>query len=339
MEFHVYRSNLGLFAKEVGYSRHDNPKFNGLEAKGKYRKIQVKKGYDTSEWWFLEGVQEITSYETLQKGAPKLVMYELNIPSVACEQIPLHLLPEQVGMYRDDDGDYQWLRYSEMRGMYKAVYENTPDVWTAQEFKVVVLQDIQIDSFNNPVQMKVKQAYDNYGGKESEVDLSSIITYSELEALLTPEFLMHERPCYLSGEQVYKIVRAHVRNHINGQYARITSDYDFCFTVQRKIAIKPHTNRTEIKKPNGRSYATPKYNVQTVQHKEVKLFEMAPKSYQSYPVIEGWHADNLKGMVEQIKAYLDNLMEEINRPTKECEHCNGMGHIGLDVIKTNERNV
>lgn len=339
MEFHVYRSNLGLFVKEAGYPRYANPKFNGVEAEGKYRKIYVKNGYNQNEWWFLEGVQEISSYETLQKGAPKLVLYELNIPSVACEQIPSQLLPEQVEAYYDNSGDFQWLNYNEMRGMYKAVYESTPDVWTAQEFKVFVLQDIQIESFNSPVEMTVKQRYDNYGGKETEVDLRSIVTYSELEALLTPEFLLHERPCYLSGEQVYKMVRAHVRNHINGMYARITSDYDFCFTVQRKVAIKPYTSRTEIKNRSGRSYATPKFNVQTVSHKEVKLFEMAPKAYQSYPVIEGWHARNLKEMAEQIKVYLDDLMAEINRPVQECSHCNGMGHVGIDVIKTNERGV
>ena len=40
-------------------------------------------------------------------------------------------------------------------------------------------------------------------GKQPEpkgYDLSSLVTYSDLEQMLTPEFLLHERPCELTKQ-------------------------------------------------------------------------------------------------------------------------------------------
>ena len=119
----------------------------------------------------------------------------------------------------------------------------------------------------------------------------------------------------------------------------VTSDYDFCFTVKRKITIKPITTRREIKKDNGRSYASPKFKTIIQQFKEIEIFEMTPedKKYGGYTPIAPWHANNLREMKEQIETYLANLMEEINKPVAECECCNGTGHVVGPNIDTNAR--
>jgi hypothetical protein len=135
---------------------------------------------------------------------------------------------------------------------------------------------------------------------------------------------------------VYKIVRDYVRTHIDGKYARITSDYDFCFDVCRKIGIKPFTKRVSVRKTPR---SQPKYVNQSVEHKEVKLFEMtySPKNYSGYTPIQGWQANNLKEMAEQVRSYLTELMDEINRPVQECSACGGTGCVDAGKIETNKR--
>ena len=78
-------------------------------------------------------------------------------------------------------------------------------VLPVEEFDVKILRNLQIDSFEAPIKMEVKQCVEgNYGKSESRTaDLASIVTYEDIERLLTPEFLLHERPCTLSSSQMF----------------------------------------------------------------------------------------------------------------------------------------
>lgn len=340
--FEAYKTNLGLFVKlNTGYNISDKVKINGKLA-GCYQKIDVPKpSYGSTTWTFLEGVDEIASYEVLKAGANIQTGFVLKISSIANDEIPLELSMEQVEPYYDDDAEeYYWKHFNEYRALYKPVHIKTEDVWVAEEFEVKILRSLQIDSFEAPAKMEVKQAVEsNYGKNETRtVDLASIVTYEDIERLLTPEFLLHERPCTLSSSQMYSIVRRHIKDNIDSKYATITSDYDFCFTVKRKVAIKPFVNKTEIKTQRGRSYSQPKFKTNSVTHKEVEIFGMTAreKPYNSYTPISSYSANSLKEMQEFILSYLETLMDEINKPVQECSHCGGTGHLLTGKINTNE---
>lgn len=324
MKLNVYKTNLGLFVQQIDYPRYS-----------KFKLDSVLYELDLSKWTFFRDIQNFTTYEYLKKGAPKFVGYTLKIASVACAEIPLNLSPEDVQAYPDGDGDIVWRNYSEYQSLYKPVHEETPDVWEALPVEMIILREFHIDNYEDPIKMTVATVRPQIGWIPSN-DLADVVHYQDIERLLTPEFLLHERPCYLTSEQVYSIVRQHIKLNINPKAAFVSSDYDFCFSVKRRIQIKPLTVRTEIKKQNGRSYATPRFTTKSVSAKDEIIFEMAPKVYNSYPVIEGWKADNLKGMAEQIKHYLDTLMEEINSEVEECSHCGGKGCF-VNKIGTNKR--
>lgn len=322
----AYKTNLGLFVNPENsvYGEH---RINGV--------IKVVSG-----WQQLKDVHEIVSYETLQPGEKKLTNYILKISSVACDDIPLKLLPDHVEAYYDDDSEeFRWKHFEEYRALYKPEHENLPATWKELPFEVVVLREVKIDNYEEPIKMSigtnVKMQEPNWS---TSADLSKVVLYEDIERILTPEFLLHERPCQLAPVQVYSIVRNWIKVNINAKAAYISSDYDFCFTVKRRVQIKPITVKTEIKKQNGRSFATPKFNTKQVGYKDEVLFEMAPKVYQSYPVIEQWFASNLKEMAEQLKNYLDALIAEINTEANECTHCNGVGAI-VSKINTNDRSV
>jgi hypothetical protein len=154
--------------------------------------------------------------------------------------------------------------------------------------------------------------------------------------MVVPEFCLHTQPCSLSRDQVYRIIRAYVQDNINPKAAKITSDYDFCFTVSKRVQIKPYVNRYEITKSNGKRYSPPRFTQKAVTETSLKIFEMAPNAYQNYPVIEPWKADNLQDLQDRMTSYLETLMAEINSEVSECSCCNGTGYI-INKIVTNNR--
>lgn len=336
----AYQTNLGLFVRLItGLNFGDRMKVNGIPG-DTFEQIKFNKGYNHKVWVYLKDIHEITSIEGLKQGKNNLNKFVLKISSIANDEIPLERSLEEVGYYVDGDGDIAWKNYSEMQSLYKPEYVREPDSWQPEEFEITMLRKINIDSYESPADMKITQDFTGtWVDSAKTVDLSSVVTYEDIERILTPEFLLHERPCMLSSQQVYGIVRNFVKTNINGKYARVTSDYDFCFTVKKRVAIKPITTRTEIKNARGRSYAQPKFKTTVTEFKEKEIFEMthAGQNYSGYTPISGWRANNLKEMKEQMLSYLNTLMEEINKPVAECPHCNGTGHLLEEKIKTNDR--
>lgn len=57
----------------------------------------------------------------------------------------------------------------------------------------------------------------------------------------------------------------------------------------------------------------------------MKVYEIAPKEYQSYPVIEPFNGNGEDDLKQNIQTYLNEIMIKINEPLIECEHCKGLG--------------
>lgn len=293
----------------------------------------------------LKGYKTSLKLKKLKAATTRHSGYKLidTIPQQLKDSLKHFYSLEDVQQGWNDDLDvteYGNIEFSAVRSMYTEAFETVPEQWIEVEAKHNLLGTLTIENWQEPEKMTVKLAKeDNWPStKFVEVDLSTIACYSDIERMLTPEFMLHTRPCELTSNQVYQIVRAYIKENINPRCAEITSDYNFCFTVKRKVHHAPIHNKTEIKKANGRSYAAPKFKHSTVSYKTVELFEMtnAEDKYKGYTIIQGWKADNLLDMQEQIKYYLDMLMEEINSEAVQCECCGGHGAI-VKKIETNNR--
>ncbi|MFF2834279.1 hypothetical protein ACFVSK_21145, partial [Cellulosimicrobium cellulans] len=129
----------------------------------------------------------------------------------------------------------------------------------------------------------------------------------------------------LSRADSYRNVRNYVKTHIDTRWAKITSDYDFCFTVSKEISHEPEEFRVNIGKRK------PKYETRYTRSRTTKVYEVAPSSYNSYPVIQPFEGKNEEDLKQNIQKYLDELMEAINKPLVECVHCKGYGVI-LDEV-------
>jgi len=326
-----YQSNLGVFIKyDYNYYNfyiNGIPFDDGIKRKG-FRQFNI---------------QSIDKVECKSFPTTITLGYKLKVVELASDKIPAYLKAEEVESYLDDDDHTRWTNYEDIRGLYVADTVQKASTLEPVEYELVCLGNLQIDNIESPSTMVINVT----NGKQPEspkwYDLSSLVTYSDLEQMLTPEFLLHERPCELTSKQMYSIVRSWVKANINPKCAEITSDYDFCFTVKRKLYHPTVTIRTEIKKQNGRSYATPKFTSRTKMYESVEIFAMTwagyrgAGGYEGYTCIPPLEGSSLRDISERLKYYLETLMEEINKEVDQCQCCKGYGHIVKSISSNFEK--
>jgi hypothetical protein len=288
-------------------------------------------------WLFVEGESEFINCKRKTSGEG---YYTFKLNPVFKDKLnvtlPEELSSEEVGYkpsYEDDDDVGVWEndKYSEYRAMYNICFNTRDAYFKDLEYEGKCLGEIEYSIEGNPETFYVKQKDTSkfIDTAMREIDLSSICSWSDLEKMIVPDFLLHTRPCKLSSKQTYDIIRFHVRDNIDPYYATISSDYDFCFVVEKRYRIKPYIRNTEIKKANGRSYARPKFTKRTIEYKEETIYSMthAERKYGGYHVIAGFEGDSFRQLINNIKMYLEELMEFINEPVHECDKCNGTGKL------------
>lgn len=329
-KFIAYKTNLGLILK------HDNGYYPSKI--GDLFLFDDQKASELNNNWWLVHAQEVKELKKLKPSQSIQTSWKRK------EEIPVGLnIPDTLDMqqlqhsWSSDSECYVYSgEYSSIGSMYNPVMEVQEATWEVVPFEITVLRNLDVQGISDPVKMQIRinndQNYCNSKGLQ-EVDLKSITTWDELEKILTPEFLLHERPCELSSTSMYNIVRTHIQQNLDRTKCKITSDYAFCFTVKRLVKVQPYSVRKEVYKSLFKSYNPPKFKNETVQVKEVECFEMTHNKadnlggYNGYTVIPALKARNLKELSEYLKQYLDDLITELNTPVEECQHCKGTGHI------------
>lgn len=341
IEFKYYTSDKGLFITGGGgNSHHWWPKgclINGKEPKDTH----------ISSWKFVDGEKSIETYETVRPACYSGYHFELTeeAAAAALSHLPQSLSLAEAGELEWDDVTdeecFVWnSKYAIYSGAYKRVNDYTEESIISVEFTSDCLGDIKFDDADpGPIpKYEVFKTNWKHNGSTS-LDLAHIAKYSELDRMLTPSLLIHNQPCSLTSKQTYEIVRHYVLENIDPKCARVTSDYNFCFTVEKLITIEPEVTKREILNSKGKSYARPRFETVTKKSESRKIFSMTNSvdNYKGYVPIQGFKGDNLQELAENIKLYLDELMEYINRPTSQCPHCKGTGNIFETEFDMNKR--
>ena len=339
MKIQYYSTNIGVFFKiDASWSYQNLQALNIVEINGK----DVTSLVPNNGWYHFEG--ELKGFKKRNPPKKEQIGWRLINPEIASEKIPLTLTLQQLStVWNTDLDEVEFVGfYASLASLYQADRTELPAEIVPVEVELVKLRDLHIENYEVPSEMKIQVQDGNYGGKLQVQDLSKVAVFADIERMLTPEFLLHTRPCSLTSEQVYKIVRAHVLNNIDGKVARVTSNYDFCFAVEKIIETKPYEVKTEKLTSGMRSYKPPRFTTATKTTKQQKIFEMTWKGahhgggYTGYTCIEPWEAESLQELHEYMQQYLKDLMQEINKPVVECQHCDGLGCI-TKTIGTNER--
>lgn len=224
-------------------------------------------------------------------------------------------LPEvrQKDDFLDEDGENTNEAY-----FYDAVFGKEEQ----REEHEIVFDNIIEEDVQEPMTYVINYT-ERFGEKKTKVITGQP---SMVHAAMFPDIVLASKPTTISGDEFYKLIRHHVKMNINPLYAHVTSDYDFCFTVKKKLAIDPITNVLDGR--SGRQRKPRPYTVVT-KDREVEVFEMTPPSekYRGYTPIYGITARNHAELKKKVDEFLDNLMELINEPIESCRSCKGTGVI------------
>lgn len=220
------------------------------------------------------------------------IRYELKEGFQVTDLTPETLTPQEI----EDE-------FEDVYGLYTRKYDLEEEGFEDIDFKLNIIAEID----------------GNFEIKRQDYDLK----HSLLDKITTHPVLLVNKPCELSKKQSYNIIREHIKQNIDPKYAEITSDYDFCLTVKKKIEIEPEAYQVNLNA--GYSRRKPKYETRFKRARAIEIYKTSPEGYQGYPTIEnftGKNADDLKGNVDK---FLEELMEKINEPLVECKCCKGLG--------------
>ena len=167
-----------------------------------------------------------------------------------------------------------WEEDSEISGLYSYKYDTIEGGLEEVEFDIEVLSEEE----------------NFYVEKPKYKSTPSLIT-----ALTVHPSLHTERPCSLSGKEFYQIIRNHIKLNIDPKYARVTSDYDFCLSVEKVISHAPIPYTVDVGTKRKSNYQT-RYR----HNRTVKVFETSPEGYSNYPTQKGISGKNQRDLEEKI---------------------------------------
>lgn len=327
-----YKADKGLFF--CNGKRDYNNKPYGLN-KDKIR-VNGKGVTDTHHpsWYFLEGESDITSFEEWSYGGYGEVYFKLIDEDLFIEgRVPLIIDKGDADPF-EDHNDIARIGesspYYKISGLYESCRDRIEDSFEEVEFEFKLLGEVKFDEvFLDKSLIPSYTVNKGATGNSLTASLISVATYEELNEMLVPSVAIHNTPCKVDSVTTYRIIRNWVIENIDPKVAKITSNYDFCFTIKKLIKVKAFTSSREITKANGRSYRKPRYNTKLVTDREVEIFEMThdQSNYKGYTAIKGFKGDSLIDLAENIKLYLDELVSYINEPVEDCSHCGGTGCI------------
>lgn len=309
--------------------------------KGYYISDSVK-SYSSSSYikeYFFDGKKPEPSFDGawfILKKLPKKIekevsqpninyRYELIEDSLVGESLPKIMPREEVATYSKCDFGWVWKdEYKNLRSLYKEVSDKQPNIMEGVPFEITEIVEFdkikQYGGFSYPVQKEGAWGGHEFGAVTQKDAISQF-----LDKLVFPKLLLPGRPCRLSVKDSYRIIRKHIQDNIDPKWAHITSDYDFCLSVKKKIRLiekEPYTITTG----KGRRK---RIENRLRDDREIMIYETSPEGYSHYPTTKAFEGKNHEDLKKNIDKFLKDLMDEINEPLMDCPHCKGQGVIEI----------
>lgn len=250
--------------------------------------------------------------------------YELIDKTLESVKFPLVFTRERVAEYDDKECYWKWKeQFAHLKSLYAEISDPQPNILVDVPFEFNIIMEMdkikEYAGFSYPIQRSRWESDGFIPLTDKEVQ------HQLLDTILFPDIILPAKESHLTSAQTYKIIRKHIQDNINPKYAHITSDYDFCTTVKKKI---PLAQKIPYKKDISRYGARkPKYITDYRETREITIFEMTydEANYKGYTPIEGFKGRNIEELKENIENFLSDLMNKINEPVVDCKCCNGLG--------------
>lgn len=243
--------------------------------------------------------------------------YELTEPDLASDKLP-NVIP------KEDKENYQ---YNILETLYEYKYDRLPDRMEPVDVEIQTV--LKMDKYVEPsLEFEAIHKF-NYSDAVYKIT-SADVGHQLFDKIIFPEVCLADRPCSLTSKQVYDVTRQHVLSHIDTSVADITSNYDFCFAVQKKVPkIAPETITYQNYFARTKKERL-KVKTAVVSFTSHDIFQMTPaqENYKGYTAIPAMYASSEAELTEKMNEWLTYLMSIINAPLEECPHCNGTGLCG-----------
>lgn len=217
------------------------------------------------------------------------------------------------------------------RAFYDVVYKTIPET----KDEVIITKEIvcKIDDIEKTKGFSFTIKNPTYPNSQPAIQITESKAIHQLvDTIIFPKPALALRPTKLSSVDSYEIIRNHINDNIDPKYAEVTSNYEFCLTVTKKIPLSETIEYTyddnftifgRKKKPKfKKGYRT--------ERKQV-VYECAPvrdgKVYSGYSKCIEFQGDSYEDLVKNINTYLERIMKEINEPLIDCPKCKGQGVI------------
>lgn len=249
-------------------------------------------------WYKLKTIPKVITKKKPKQQINK--RYELKSGYAATDIMPKIITMD---MYNTDE-------YDEIIGCYSLKYDEVDGGYEEIDFTISNIYSRENFTF-------VPNTYN------ANVDLLTQIEY--------PEEAHQDMPCQLDSAQVFDLIRKHVKQNINTSIAKITSDYDFHFEVQRNIQLaEPYSIMVDTNNSWANKRRKPKWVNRMISDKQVTILNIKNKpGGNDYgkdcslpPSITG---KNYEDLTEKVNNYLSELMKTINKKYCECPKCKSWG--------------
>jgi len=285
-----------------------------------------EQSFDQSWYWVLGN--EIYSIKKEIRAQEVNRRFELIDPTLQSDKIPQMFIEDNV-IDRDDDCDWKD-EFKHLKSLYKLKWDTLPVTFEELEFNLDIILTLDIDKIIEPEKLFYRGEYNSSldGYKGGYPLLKAEPNHPLLSKIIYPQIVYQYVESKYTSKQVYEILRNYIKTNIDNKVAKVTSDYNFCFTVEKIISIaEPHSWQKEILTARGKSYHPAKFQKRYVSDRKIKIFEMthAEENYKGYTAIPSLIAATEIELVEKMKEWCENVIKEINQPLEDCPHCNGMG--------------
>ena len=325
----IKTNNEYYFTDNINNERYHNTKINDLKFDGE----KPEKSFHP-DWFIIKDFPKIITEEEQQADINK--RFELKEPDVF-KNLPKVIKLEDVLIEEECNENNYEKQYTQdfenKRSLYTFKSDPQPPKDIPIDFEFVVVGKMKNISGKIPFKYKVQSSEWDIDGT---MDLTNNdIVKNLIDKIVTPTILHHELPSKITSENTYKIIRQYIKQNIDLNYATITSDYKFCFTVEKLIQL--NEEEEYMVNENFLTKRKPKYVKRFRKSRKVPIFEMtwSPENYRGYTSIKGFEGKNEKDLKNKIDKYLKDLIIEINKPLVECPYCNGEGVILQKKININ----
>lgn len=222
--------------------------------------------------------------------------------------------------------DYSWVwkeEFTHLQSLYREESDKQPDKIEEIEFEIIVLLSLdELSDGNGLINYKIQRTRWQHDGTTTLTDKD--VSHQIIDEIVFPSIILPHKPSKLTSKESYEIIRQFIKDNINPKVAKIDSDYDFCFSVQKRIPLL-----SPVKYTVDVGNRKPRYETRYRNERVFRIFEMTHdgENYKGYTPINGFSGENHRDLKEKIDFYLNKLIDFINLPVSDCPTCNGDGVI------------